>query len=62
MIKQKIDLEIYTEDIIKIWISDYFDIANITFKDSCLNIESKIDATDEEVKDEFLNYLIYLSN
>lgn len=62
MIKQKIDLEIYPEDIIKKWISDYFDIANINSKDWYLNIESKIEVSENEVKDEFLNYLIYLSN
>jgi len=60
--KQKIDLEIYPEDIIKKWISDYFDIANINFKDWYLNIESKIEANETEVVDEFFNYLIYLSN
>lgn len=56
----KINNEIYSDDIILIAIDAFVDVANITYNDWLLNIESEENL--DEIFNEFMNYTIWVFN
>ena len=56
----KLDSEIYSEEKIQIAISDFEEVANISFINSTISIEGNTDQEIEEIFNELMNYIISL--
>ncbi len=60
--KYLIDLEIYNSDIINTAVQDYSEFFNISFAWNTLNVFSDENFSEEEIFNEFMNYVIWLTN
>lgn len=60
--KYKIDIEIYSQDIVKQAISDFEEVAEIIFNDNKLTINWETELEIDEIFNEFSNYIIWLIN
>jgi len=58
----KIDIEIYSEDLINQTITDFKEVSEITFKNNVLEINWGSEEEIDEIFNEFMNYCISLIN